>query len=159
MSEHCTFVLTGKTLCEIPLPLCAWLQKRKRLWVIHLSVPFKAFSAFQQRQMAFVSSVSLVMFYLVWNIKITNFLFTNAAPKIISFCILPTPEKEFQFCKKQSHIHFVVLCASRTKGSELHGFFPPYIHNRDMLFSLSFKFKGRCCPRQRILIIRCLFFM
>lgn len=107
MSEHCTFVLTGKTLCEIPLPLCAWLQKRKKLWVIHLSVPFKAFSAFQQRQMAFVSSVSLVMFYLVWNIKITNFLFTNTAPKSLHLVFSLRQKRSFSSVK--SSLTFTLL--------------------------------------------------
>ena len=95
--------------------------------------------------MGAVSSVSLVVFYLVGNIKISNSLFTNPAP--MSFCVPSKPPKELPFCKKQSHVPFVVLCEPLTKGSEFYEFSLPHIHNRDMLFPLSFKLKGKTLPK------------
>lgn len=49
--------------------------------------------------------------------------------------------------KIQSRIHFVVLGESLTKGSEFYEFSRSHIHNRDILFSFSFKFKGKMLPK------------
>lgn len=95
--------------------------------------------------MAFVSSVSLVVFYLVGNFKISNSLFRNPAPTL--FHVQLKPAKELPFCKKQSHAPFVVLCESLTKGSEFYEFSLPHVHNRDIQFSLSFKFKEKMLPK------------
>ena len=95
--------------------------------------------------MAFVSSVSLVVFYLVGNFEISNSLFRK--PASTSFHVQPKPAKELPFCKKQSHAPFVILCESLTKGTEFYEFFLPHIHNIDIQFSLSFKFKGKMLPK------------
>ena len=95
--------------------------------------------------MAFVRSVSLVVFYLVGNFKISNSLFRNPAPTL--FHVQLKPAKELLFCKKQSHAPFVVLCESLTKGSEFYEFSLPHIHKRVIKFSLSFKFKGKMSPK------------
>lgn len=153
----CTLVFTARILSEIPLPWCDWLQEGERLWVIHLTFSFKAFSAYHQHQMAFVSSVSLVGFYLVRNTKISNSLFTNPAPT--SFQVQPKPAKELWFCKKQLSVHFVVLCESLTKPSEFYEFFPiPTVITGICYFPSFLNAKRSCCPRQRILI-RYSFFM
>lgn len=109
-----------------------------------------------QCQMAFVSSVSLVVFYLVGNFKISNSLFRKPAPT--SFHVQPKPAKELPFCKKQSHAPFVILCESLTKGLSFMNFpFRTFITEIYNFLSL-LNSKGRCCPRQGILI-RYSFFM
>lgn len=153
----CPFLFTGKILSEIPLLWCDRWQGRERLWVIHLTFPFKAFSAFHQHHMAFVSSVNLVVFRLVRNIRISYSLFTNPAPT--SLRVQSKPAKELRFCKKKSPVHFVVLCESLTKHLSFRNFPLPTFITEICYFPLLFNSKGRCCPRQRLLIIRYSFFM
>lgn len=104
----CTFVFTGNILSEITLPWCLPAAERGEALSHPFSLPpFQAFSAFHQLHMAFLSALSLVVFSLVRNIRISNFLFTDRTPA--SLQVQPQPVKGLWFCKKQLWGHCAVL--------------------------------------------------